>query len=330
MLSPSEMFVVDVLREANDQGVPFASTKFGVTAEQIARWKLRYFGVSPEHLRPFTWIQICLQTQMEWPTADTAISFEGQQFLLRPATKCAIPDMVAEYDPARFDLDQLHARARRLMSVLSWLKKKGIRETVVARSTALPDRVGPAPAIQNCTDQFEFRFVPRLDSKSSFALALYREALNSNLTSFRFLGYWKLLSLIFKDGTPEQKSWLEMTLSQCTSRSSSNRLRQLRDFHANDKEVVLHLYKSRRCAVAHATGMDINPDNPIELDEVDSDVPLIKEIAEIVIENELKVETEAMLYAAADLMPPAPANKLQALAFEPWGQHSWNASNIMP
>ena len=314
----SENFVIDVLKCVDERGIPNACSMFGVTTEQVARWKLRYYAVSAEQLRPFSWIQVCLETHIEWPTSEMRISFEGQEFLLRPATPAARPDIVAEYDPYIIDHDQVHARARRFMSVLSWLRKRMIREAVVGRTTYEPMRVGPAPSIQNCTEAFELRFVPQLDERSSFALALYREALNANLISFRFLGYWKLLSLLFRDGIPAQKRWLESTLNQCVSPNSLDRLDILRAVFTDDTEIVNHLYKSRRCEVAHATGMEINPDDPIALDAVDADVPLMKEIAEILIERELNVQSEAALYMSAGLEPPNPSNRSQMLACDRW------------
>ena len=144
--------------------------------------------------------------------------------------------------------------------------------------------------------------------KAALGLALFREALCTRSVPLRFLGFWKLVSLIEKDGEPEQKELLFRTIPKLANSSARERVQELLDSTTNntDLEIVRkHLYKSRRCAIAHATLEDvINPDDPIALKEINCDMPLIIEIAKQIIQDELGIKTEETLYKEAGLAVP--------------------------
>src|SRR5207248_10728812 len=119
--------------------------------------------------------------------------------------------------------------AREVMSVLSWLRQRRIEEGTYGVSTCYPGRIGPGPHVQNIAEDFELRFLPNLEHpKAKLGLALYREALNMHRSPFRLLAFWKLISLLFHDGKPDQQLWIENALDRVRSNSARTRVEELR------------------------------------------------------------------------------------------------------
>src|SRR5262249_24718986 len=65
---------------------------------------------------------------------------------------------------------------------------------------------------------------------------------------------------------------------------------RIEDLQNRGENVPEYLYKSGRCAVAHAyAGPIVDPDNAQDLQRLSQDMDIIKAIAEFLIETELKV-----------------------------------------
>jgi len=216
-------------------------------------------------------MQVGITTMIEWPTSDTWVEYSGTKFLLRCSKfKFHGPDILCEYsEPSNINA---YRSIFEFMSVLAWLKGQAIEERIhgSTSSTNMPTMTGPATFTQNITENLQLKIFPDMSHpKAGLGLALYREALCTRSIPLKFLGFWKLVSLIQKDGEPEQKELLLRTIPKLVNSSAVNRIEELFASTTNkaDLEMVQkHLYKSRRCAIAHATFEDvINPDDPVAL-----------------------------------------------------------------
>jgi hypothetical protein len=259
------------------------------------------------------WMQVGVRTGMEWPIADIWVAYAGAKFLLRsPKVRIHAPDILCEFTGP--DHQEAHRAILEFMSVLAWLKGRQIEQTTIGwtQSTNIPMMIGPAPHIQNICEEFELALFPDMSNpKAGLGLALYREALCNNSPPFKYLGFWKLASLMFGDGQPAQKQYLASILPSLNNSAAATRVQELMKGGKSALELVTdHLYISRRCAIAHATsGPVINPDDPVALGEINSELPVVHEIAKHIIQFELGVQSEDRLYAEKNMERPQPSNK---------------------
>lgn len=262
-----------------------------------------------------SWMQVAIETKIEWPLFETAITFSPLQFILRPASAFHSPDIVLEYFSN--DSQSAHSAILEFMSVLAWLKRQRITETVPGTHTGRtpPCQIGPAPYVQNITDKFECTFTPDMTHQhAKIALAFFRDALQNPNVCHSFLSYWKIASLMHRDGSPEQVQFLVDRISKLNSPEAKSRRAELASAGLSDEDIVKrHLYGARRCAIAHAnfnSGTVVNPDDGSAVSDVSADIALIYAIAESIIENDLGVKSESFLYKEKGLAVPTKSNRV--------------------
>lgn len=125
-----------------------------------------------------------------------------------------------------------------------------------------------------------------VDEKARLALALYREDLSVNSVPYQFLGFAKIINVLHAGGSA-QKAWIGAVLPNVTDADARARLAELSGEVA---DVSAYLFESGRCAVAHAnTSPVVNPDDVEDFLRLSKDLPLIKALAEHLIETELGV-----------------------------------------
>jgi len=255
-----------------------------------------------------SWLQIGIQTNIEWPIFETAIVFSGSTFILRPPSVYHCPDILLEYSEG--ELKEARTAVSEFMSVLAWLKRQRIvRLSGFGCSPELPAQMGPAPAVQNITDNFDCRLFPDLSHVNARrALAFFRDGLQNPNVSQAFLSYWKIPCLVARERSDKHTKLLLEKLSQLRSSETKKKLASLISSGFSLEDVVeKHLYGARRCAIAHADGM--NPDDAGDLDAVESDICLVYALAEAVIEQDLGVQSESVLYVERGLTPPLSSNR---------------------
>lgn len=239
------------------------------------------------------WMLIGVETEMPWPVEDYHVEFKGRQILLRPPTDRRMPMVCIEGGDLPMNDDSLAILAREFMSELVWVSPYPLVEITRSSASFLMD-IGPPP-LRHCKGLgFYIDYLPQLqEAKPKLALAFYREAKSVNSLPYRFLGYWKVISLLHGDGSANQRQWLIDCLGVIEEYDAKKRLMDLRAAGETDDDIVRkRLYVSRRCAVAHATSQPvINPDDPSHEYEIWLDLPLIKAIAEYAIEFEFGVKS---------------------------------------
>jgi hypothetical protein len=140
------------------------------------------------------------------PKEEMEITHLGHRLTLLPGTKEYAPAVVVECDPPptfpwkkKIGVTEAEARyiVNQFLSSLSWARSTPIRETFSSAATALlrPGKFRPQESldiskrlIENCPE-------PQ-NEKQRFALALYREAVGLNSTSYKFLGFFKVINVL--------------------------------------------------------------------------------------------------------------------------------------
>lgn len=127
------------------------------------------------------------------------------------------------------------------------------------------------------------------------ALGIYREAFSSNSIFYKFLCYFKIINMIYKTGSA-QKSWINDNIDRLVlCKEKINQLMQEGITNFGD-----HLYHSGRCAIAHSNFISGEPiadaDNYEDNYRIGREIEVVKELAEIIMNIELKIPYRKQLY----------------------------------
>jgi hypothetical protein len=233
------------------------------------------------------WLVVGLDVGVHWPTVETGLRFEGHEILLRPETDRLAPSVVMGYEPPMGQQEALHL-VRRFLSSVAWVKGGHLREIMVMGGSH-PIGVGKGPMARLIDTKFRVDYLPEpADPKARLALALYREAMGLNSEPYQFLGFYKVVNMLYETG-PDQKAWINSTVDKVENHIAQQRLAELR---AQGEDVGNYLYESGRCAVAHAFNEPVvNPDDPKDTQRLANDLRLMKGLAEYAVEHELGVQS---------------------------------------
>ncbi len=234
------------------------------------------------------WLVVAVETSLAWPTEDTHIQYKGHDFLLRPGTDETAATVCLRFGPTVSDISRKEAISllRGFLSALSWTEGYYIRELMVSMSGHLI-QIGKPGRTKIINPNFRADHLPEVeDRREKLALALYREALSVNSIPYQFLGYFKTINILHEQGR-QQKNWIRSTLPHITNREALERLSIL---NAEQNDVADYLYESGRCAIAHAYSEPIvDPEDPDDLRRLQQDLPIVKALAEYLIEFELGI-----------------------------------------
>lgn len=238
-----------------------------------------------------TWVLIGVETDIPWPTRETEVSYCGKKIILLPETKELEPAITTYIESA--SMEEGITLCRKFMSALAWTEGCSIKEIDIVGSGQYPPlRIGKRTMLGTQALHFEKDYLPETDNpKALLALALYREALAVNSIPYKFLGFFKIINIVFPNGQ-EQKEWIGNNIKIIKSASAYKRLEEL-----GNADIGEYLYKSGRCAIAHASSEPIvNPDAYDDLERLKKDLDLIKTLAEMIIENELHIKSAKMVW----------------------------------
>ncbi len=136
------------------------------------------------------------------------------------------------------------------------------------------------------------------DDIQKLALGLYREGITTNSVFYSFLSYFKIITIRYPNRKQVVK-WINDNIENIRNRPD------LINHLENEKvgDIGQYLYSSGRCALAHADWRRkmkgeqvVNPNNYVDNMRIAKELPLIKELADIFMGNELNIPTylEAM------------------------------------
>jgi hypothetical protein len=146
----------------------------------------------------------------------------------------------------------------RFLSLLSWCDDQPMETLYGWSGNPVPVAV---PRESRATgSSIAFRFGRQLESneKARLALALFREGRTVNSTLFEFLSYFKILNIFWRDkyqnvNGQSQNELIEGIRAALPELRDDFAVSRVRALGAAQPDVAEYLYKSARCAVAHAT-----------------------------------------------------------------------------
>ncbi len=228
-----------------------------------------------------------IDADIPWPSQEVVIDFHGQKFQLLPETD-DLSRMLRVETSTGFTRDDAHKLVLEFLSSLAWAEQYGVVPTFGNWCTA-PLAMGKGP--KGCVFNGTFSYLPDPPSpKAKLALALYREGLSVNLIPYKVLGFFKVINIIC-DKSSAQIQWIKDHLQYVADRDANKRIAVLK---STEPDVATYLYRSGRCAVAHAYDQNtvVNPDDPADLIRLREDLPVIRELARVAIEREFGIKSK--------------------------------------
>jgi hypothetical protein len=237
------------------------------------------------------WLTIGVETTVAWPTSEAAVSFEGQRIFLRPGSETAAPCIDIHYDDPLTD-EGAYDLIQRFMSSLAWVEGARIRQ-VMALGSGVRTSVGHGMGARIINPNFKADYLPSpADEKQRLALALYREALSVNVIAYQFLGYFKIINILYST-TQTQEEWVNKTAPLLAEFRARERIAELA---LTEPDIGHYLYVSGRCAIAHAFSQPVvDPDSREDQRRLSRDLPLIRALAEHLIEHELGIKSRVTI-----------------------------------
>jgi hypothetical protein len=240
---------------------------------------------------------------MFWTDRDIIVPYLGLDFTLRAETKDRAPSIAFEHGTKGMSQTEAITAARRFMSALSWVERRGVRDAFWTGG-GFPVGIGKQPgrSWSKCMGYIVWWLPIPTNDKQRLALALYREALATNTEPYKFLAFSRLINMIANKG-PAQKDWINANLAHVVGEDAKTLIGQLQSAYG---DVGKHLYESGRCAVAHAFEEPIiDPDVWEHVRRMKDEMPLIRALAEVVVEKELGVMTRDAVHKTLSGNPRA-------------------------
>ncbi|QND74162.1 methylamine utilization protein MauJ [Tardiphaga robiniae] len=239
------------------------------------------------------WIVANIEPNASWPVNAQRVEWRGHVIWVIPLMKKHHPAVAMKVVPG-ISPSGCEELLMRFVSNLSWVESCG-HIVVELSGGSLPAPLGVFREMGTMTcESFDLSYFPEpTDSRALLALALMREGRGLNHPAYSFLSFFRVLEVVFS--SKERKAWIEAAIDTVDGYGAQEVVQALRAKGIHD--INKHLYESGRCAIAHANKQPIvDPDKPDDLRRLRSEAPLMRALAQKVIEEELGVETRNTVY----------------------------------
>lgn len=249
-----------------------------------------------------SWIVASLETEMFWPLKAQAVNYGGKEFLLLPNIRSEgitadnplavdrLPAIALRVSVQALSEEQGRVEIMRFASALAWQEGAKI-EIVMWSGGNLPRQTGRA---MNLTVR-EFLDVDWLQSPESdaarTALALYREGISLDNPFYAFLSLYKAFSVAVP--SRDRGEWMARKHVLRNDRAK----KRLEELERDGHNVGDYLHTQGRHAVAHADREPfVDPDSTDDNFRLQQDLPLMRNFAELAIEETFGVYKSQTIY----------------------------------
>lgn len=234
------------------------------------------------------WLNCGVTTQVHWPHERKEVKYGLHTFVLMPQTSEHSASIHLEV--SRLSGESGMTLVNRFLSALCWkCDEPAINHygwTGNPKPVAVPKH--RIPFAYSPTNAFPNEVYEVTDKKAKLAIALYREARSLDSVPFQFLSFFKILNIFWKDkyinGVNELIEQLRAMLPFINNKECQDRILEMEKENGDPAE---YLYKSGRCAIAHAFADPIvDPDDVSDLHRLSKDLWLMRNITAYLIERE--------------------------------------------
>ena len=244
------------------------------------------------------WVVGVIETHVFWPKKKQTIHFDGKDFLLLPVEHHdgvptpSLPAIAIKADAYRLSLEDARKEVLRFASALSWREGKKI-EIIMWSGGNLPRSMGH---LRNnaITDYLDAEHLPApANDAARAALAFHREGVSLDNPFYSFLSFYKAFSVAVPN-TRDRDTWMTAKRDVLDDKDARERLAEI---EMTGAKVGAYLYEQCRHAVAHADREPfVNPDNMDDHFRLTKDVPLMRNFAELAVEEVLGVKRRRTIY----------------------------------
>lgn len=243
------------------------------------------------------WVVGAVETSLFWPTKNQIVNFDGKDFLLMPAEKKdgqphqTSPAIALKTSDYNFDAEQGRKELMRFASALSWRERAKL-EFVMWSGGSFPIRMitGIHSAIRDYLDGDHLPCPSDENAKS--ALAFYREGISLDNPFYSFLSFYKAFCVSISD-KKSRKNWF----SSKKALLNQDIMQRVVEIETSGVEIGMYLYEKCRHSIAHSDQEPyVNPDNTDDHFRLKNDVPVMKNFAEIAIEETFGIKRLSTIY----------------------------------
>ena len=237
------------------------------------------------------WVTICFDTGGDFAKPSYFVEYEGFLIEIKRGASTEGHNLYIETTKNKDNYGKTIEIGFRFLSELAWLFNDRVEVLTYGGSSncRIPVQTWNRKfnRILNTIHLEDYEQVA-FNNEQKLALGIYREGISSNSKFYEFLSYFKIINM--KNHTSSaQENWINNNIHKL--HSSKKLLDELK------KEGITnfgeHLYASGRCAIAHASLKSGDPiadaDSYEDNNRISRELPLIKDLAEIFIQEELKV-----------------------------------------
>jgi hypothetical protein len=239
-----------------------------------------------------SWLKCGVTAQVYWPHERKEVKYGAHMFVLMP--KAAENSASIHLEVSRLSEESGMTLVNRFLSALCWKCDEPAINHYGWSGNPIPVAVAKqhTPFGYSPTDAFPSEVYEITDQKAKLAIALFREARSLDSVPFQFMSFFKILNVFWKDkyvkGNNELIVNLRMTLPLITHRECQERIADIQNTEGDPAE---YLYKSGRCAVAHAFAEPIvDPDDVSDLHRLSKDLWLMRNLTSYLIEREFGIQ----------------------------------------
>ena len=267
------------------------------------------------------WVVGIVETHIFWPPKKQAVRFDGKVLVLLPfeqhegAPAPTLPAIAIKADAYGLTRQDARKEIMRFASALSWLEGTKV-EIVMWSGGNLPRSMG----ILRSNGRVHYLDTEHLPSPSSeasrAALAFYREGVSLDNPFYSFLSLYKAFSVAVPDKR-ERGNWMD---TKCSMLDHDKAKERLAEIEGAGRKVGTYLYEQCRHAIAHADREPfVNPDSTDDHFRLANDLPLMRNFAELAIEEAFGVKRQRTIYhehlyeleGFCQILPPDISNLLK-------------------
>lgn len=239
------------------------------------------------------WIVANLETNLSWPVEYQKYNYQGADFFIIPITKESYPAIAIKN--IGYSDQEARSTLLRFISAVSWSESSGI---IVVGFTGgnLPRPLAREKSFGlTITRDLNLTYLPEpSEDRGRLALALMREGRGLNHPAYAFLSFYRVLEAAMPKGK-QRRSWIVDKLDSIFDRRGIEALAALRASGITD--IDEHLYNSGRKAIAHAQSDPIiNPDEAADYERIATELPIMRGLAELAIEDILQIKTRHTIW----------------------------------
>ncbi|HUU26843.1 MAG TPA: methylamine utilization protein MauJ [archaeon] len=244
------------------------------------------------------WTIAHLEQDIGWPQEDRLEFYKGEMLLLLAPTSYLVEAIAVRKDFELGKLNKLEYDAQKVIlnyiSALAWVRDSKIK-IIEWGGGSYPFRMQSSKHSSILTTFFSNHYLPEpTDEKARIALAFYREGLYLDHVPYKFLSFYKIINLIFNNGR-QQKEWINSNAELLRKSDAKERVEEIL---SSKLDLGEYLFKSCRCAVAHAGVKPfVDPDNFEDYQRLFKDLSVIRELAKIIIEQRLGIKSQKTVWA---------------------------------